>query len=227
MEIKNEIIVFEVWGDYACFRQPHTTVNPLTWDFPPRTTIIGMVAAIFGLERDSYYEKLSPQLCDVGIRIMNPVKKEMRTFNLIDTKEKKKQNLRTQIRFQLIKNPKYRIYFRHKDEKINQELKQRLEKKGSHFTLTLGNADCLAHYKFIGTRKIEEKDLEEVHTVALFNKLKMREIGEKEIFKKRMPRSFKEKRICELEDYLYERNGESIKAITKGYLVEGEGVVFL
>ncbi len=50
---------------------------------PPRTTIEGMVAALLGLERDSYYELLSSEKLHIAVRKIGKSKKIMQSLNYI------------------------------------------------------------------------------------------------------------------------------------------------
>ena len=50
------LIVFDIWGDYAYFRRGYTTTSTLTYPFPSRTTIAGFIAGILGYPRNSYYD---------------------------------------------------------------------------------------------------------------------------------------------------------------------------
>ena len=58
---------------------------------------------------------------------MKPVKKVRIGENLIDTKSAVKMHLiknRTQIRFEFVKDPKYRIYFSHSDEQFYKKMQR-------------------------------------------------------------------------------------------------------
>jgi CRISPR-associated protein Cas5h len=53
----DKVLVFDIWSDYAHFRRGYTTTSPLTYPFPTRTALTGIVAAILGLEIDQGYRK--------------------------------------------------------------------------------------------------------------------------------------------------------------------------
>lgn len=63
-----KIIIFELWGKFAHFRKFYTNSSSLSYSVPPRTTIEGIIAAILGYERDSYYEKFNPDNLYVAVR---------------------------------------------------------------------------------------------------------------------------------------------------------------
>ena len=50
------IIAFRLFGDYAHFSHPETIYSSLTYPVPPKTTIMGFLAAVIGEEG---YHKLS------------------------------------------------------------------------------------------------------------------------------------------------------------------------
>ena len=67
----NKLLVFEIEGVFAHFRKGYTTTSPLTYDFPPRTVLIGMLGAMLGFDEDTYVENFPLEKCRVGIRILN------------------------------------------------------------------------------------------------------------------------------------------------------------
>ena len=63
-----EILAFNIRGKFAHFRKFYSNSSALSYFIPPRTTIIGLIAGMLGLERDSYYEDFSLDNCDTGVR---------------------------------------------------------------------------------------------------------------------------------------------------------------
>ncbi len=119
-----DLLIFDIKGEYGHFRKYNTTTSPLTYSIPTRTAIVGILGAILGMEReirDSQYpegaepvqEFFSKEKAGIAVQIINPVKKENIGFNLINTK-KSFYDLtragRTQVNFELLKFPHYRIY---------------------------------------------------------------------------------------------------------------------
>ncbi|MGC9203091.1 MAG: CRISPR-associated protein Cas5, partial [Thermoproteota archaeon] len=123
------VLVADFWSDYAFFRRGYSTTSPLTYPFPPRTAISGLIACIVGMDWNEYYSKVEDKFSQenslFSIQLLNPIKKIRINQNLIDTKQGfylwdivlKKQEPRTQIPFEYIKDPKYRIFvwFKNKD----------------------------------------------------------------------------------------------------------------
>ncbi len=81
-----EIISFDVCGKLAHFRKYYANNTAFTYSMPPRTTIMGMLAAIMGYERDQYYEQLASRHLRVGSRVLRPVKKTFHRLNFLSIK---------------------------------------------------------------------------------------------------------------------------------------------
>lgn len=165
-----KILIFDIFGDYAHFRRGYTTTSALTYPFPPKSTLIGIIAGIIGLpnERESnknYYALLRDTL--VSLRILNPIKKVMIKENFIDTKhgftpweiQRKKQQPRTQIPLEFLKEPSYRIYVRINNSYL-EKLREFIKYHKSFYTTYLGITECLANFKFVGY--FEEKEITQI-----------------------------------------------------------------
>jgi CRISPR-associated protein Cas5, N-terminal domain len=70
-------------GRMAHFRKVYSNSTSLSYYFPPRTTVLGIVAAALGLPRDSYYDKLN-QL-NVGVSAVTPLRKLTVGEDILDT----------------------------------------------------------------------------------------------------------------------------------------------
>lgn len=222
--MQNKVIIFDIWADVGHFKKVWTTTSPLTYSFPPRTTIAGIISAMLGLKRDSYYKTFNSSRCNIAVRIINPIKKGRFNTNLINTKDspfriKNTASARTQISFEILKNPKYRIYFRHEDLEIYNKLLNCLQKGNSFYNITFGLANCLANFKFISESEIEESELNEIDSVVPIDKIKkICEYGEN--FKVKLPVDFDKNRIATYKEYLFGRNKEPMKLETKGFIVK-------
>ena len=128
--MKDRVLVFDIWSDFAHFRRFETTTSPLTYPFPTGTTIAGLLAAIAGLQRDSYYSLFSRDNVEFSVRILNPVKKIVVPISIVKTDEPnwfflwKLKDPRAPTPYEFVKEPKYRIYVRFK----NSALKKLYEK---------------------------------------------------------------------------------------------------
>lgn len=233
-DIRN-ILVFDVWSDYAHFRKGYTTTSPLTFSIPSRTAVCGLIGAIAGLEKENneYLRYFTLEEAGIGLKILNPIKKIRIAENLINTKDnyflpvkKGRHNPRTQIRFEFIKDPKYRIYFYHEDSTLYSLIKKQLSEHKSVYTPCLGLSENIANFKFIGELGISvRKSNNEIlmHSVIptqLINDSGIDFISGKEYFSERIAIEMNSERIViRYSDILFEKNGSPIKAkMNESYL---------
>jgi CRISPR-associated protein Cas5h len=157
----DSVLVFDIWGEYAHFRKYYTTTSPLTFSIPPRTAICGLIAGIIGIDREEYLQHFSKNKADIAVKILAPVKKVRIAENLIDTKRAKLMSRiknRTQIRFEFLKDAKFRIYFRHIDQEIYNKTREFLTNHKCFYTPCLGLSEHIANFEFIGEMKCEKVD---------------------------------------------------------------------
>ena len=83
----NKLIAFDIWGDYGYFRRGYTSTSTITYPFPSRTTLAGLISGILGLEKDSYHDIFSENNSELGLRILNPIKKININLNYTNTKD--------------------------------------------------------------------------------------------------------------------------------------------
>jgi CRISPR-associated protein Cas5h len=149
-----KVLVFDVWGEYAHFRKYYTTTSPLTFSIPPRTSLSGLIGAILGYGKEDYISQLSKSNATIAVGLVHPVKKMRLAENLIDTKKAgrhmNKISQRTQIRFEFLKDPWFRIFFSHKDHEIQSRLKELLCEHKCVYTPCLGLSEHIADFRYIG-----------------------------------------------------------------------------
>ena len=234
----DKILKFKIWGDYAHFKKFYTTTSPLTFEFPPPPTIIGIISAIIGLDKEEYLEYFqNPDDFKIALSIVNPIKKVRWTQNLIDTKHHfwRIEN-RTQIRIEFLKDSAFVIYFSHKDENIYNRLKRNLENHKSIYSISLGLSELLANFILLDEAKIEDSKSDgwiEIDSVLPYSSLLDDnsvdfEIS-REIFKVNFPILMQPNRVVnKREDILFERNGKPIKCKIKQFwkTEKGENIVF-
>ena len=81
-----EVLCFKVKGKLAHFRKYYANNTAFSFSIPPRTTLMGLVAAVMGWKRDEYYEKLSSENLHFGIRVLAPLKKHFHRLNFLSIK---------------------------------------------------------------------------------------------------------------------------------------------
>ncbi|MDZ7691710.1 MAG: CRISPR-associated protein Cas5 [Balneolaceae bacterium] len=73
-------------GKFAHFRKYYANNTAFSFSIPPRTTLMGLTAAIMGWEKDSYYERLSSEHIHFGVRVLTPLKKSFQRLNFLSIK---------------------------------------------------------------------------------------------------------------------------------------------
>lgn len=236
-----KVLVFDIWGDMGHFKKFYTTSSPLSFAFPPPTTIRGMLGAILGVDKDNYMEFFSKERCLISLKIMAPIKKMRMGLNHINTKDNfwtpvkhGSHEARTQIRTEFIKDPYYRLYVSHFDNEVFNTLAEYVSSHKSVFTLSLGLSELLADFRFNGIYDTEEVENSEVEIATVIPFYRMAEKGikfeeGKKYFKERMPIDMdKERVVWHYQDVLYEPEGKVISICMKKYWLteRGEAIAF-
>lgn len=155
-----KLLIFDIWGDYGHFKKFYTTTSPLSFPFPPRPTVAGIIAAIAGIDKEEYLKYFTKDKASIAIRLMKKIKKVRLTENFINTKENVKYlfakfDSHTLIRIELIKDPAYRIYFSHNDENIYEKIKNMLMNHKSYYTVSLGLSEFVGNFGFVAEIEAE------------------------------------------------------------------------
>jgi CRISPR-associated protein Cas5h len=151
-----EIITFNLVGKFAHFKKYFSNSTALTYSLPPRTTVIGIIAAIMGYQRDTYYEDLSRNKLYIAIGIKNSLKKSFHRVNNLmikgrswdDFMGKKKH---TQSPFEILTPENlndgeivYKIFLHAVEPIFRNELKQKLIDKKHVYNISFGVAQFSA-----------------------------------------------------------------------------------
>lgn len=145
-----KILIFDISGEFAHFRKFNTTSSPLTYTIPTRTAISGLLGAILGIGREEFYDHFLKEKAFIAVQVLNPIRKQGYGFNLINTKEGMYRiKNRTQVRFEFVADPAYRVFLTHTDAGIFNGLKERIEKKDYTFQPYLGLAQLTSDVTFV------------------------------------------------------------------------------
>ena len=233
----DKIIVFDIWADYAHIKKPYTTTSPITYSIPTRTVITGILGAILGIPKNKNNIIFNSDVCNISLKIINPVKKVMIAQNLINTKTAKHMARikdRTQIKFEYLKESKYRVYVMIEDDKLYSQLRDRLVEHESYYTISIGLSENLANYSYVGEYDYETiRDESDIDSIINLDKVNEEDIvfeGEKEYFTERIAVDMLENReVTKYSDILFERNGSTIKVLDIEYckLENEEKIVFI
>lgn len=234
----NNVLVFDVCSEYAHFRKYYTTTSPLTFSIPSRTAICGLIAGIIGLGKDEYLNYFIKKRANIAVKILAPVKKVRIAENLIDTKRAAMMSrikTRTQIRFEFLKDAKFRIYFQHTDPEVYGKVRDFLINHKCVYTPCLGLSENIANFSFVGEMKCEEMnncEMVKIDSVILVPNNSQIEIDfEKgEYFYETLPIEMKvDRSVCEYSKVVFERNGAKVAAKVGKFweLDNNERIVFL
>lgn len=152
-------LAIELSANMAIFRRGYTTTSTLTYIVPPKTTVEGLLAAMVGKDFDTYYEMLNDSR--IAIVVTAPIRTVMITQNLLfgksgqETVDINTLPRRTQVTFQYLMAPRYRIYF-YDSGPFYDELKNMLKNGSSYYTPYLGSAHCIAAVRYLGEASVSE-----------------------------------------------------------------------
>ena len=219
--MNKKLIAFDIWGDYAYFRRGYTSTSTITYPFPSRTSIAGLISGIIGLQKDSYHDIFSQNNSKIGLRILNPIRKMNINLNYINTKDgfllsDIKSNPRVQVQAEFLKDVKYRIYVSLDDDKLMEELYSNLSEHKSIYTPCLGISECLADFKLayddiFDLNRQEGNDIE-INSIVLKDTFDIEiEPGKKYGIVKSPGFMNSERIVSKFLEYYYEENGNTIK----------------
>jgi len=241
-----KVLAFDLGGDFAHFRKFYTTSSPLTFSFPPPPTILGILGAIYGTDKNENGHLKAFGYSQIGLRILNPIKKVRYGLNLLETRGKnlklpmsdRNYQPRTQIRTEFLKDSRYRIFVYIKDEMVLNSLIDKVKAHESVYTVSLGLSELLANFEYVNIFEgIEVNQAENDAPVDVSTPLAMNNLHPegiiieegKKYYKEKLPIKMNNKRIVEIYDeVIFEPDGKTIKAKVKKYcrLENGENITF-
>lgn len=233
-----EVLAFDIWGQYGHFKKIYTTTSPLTYSIPPRTALTGLIGAILGLDKNYYLNYFSKSQAEIAVRVLKPVKKVTISENLIDTKTAgpmmNKIKQRTQIRVEMLKDPKYRIYLRHSDPALMESLTRLLEEHKTVYTPCLGLSEHIANFSLLGLYRAEINQDDGLNRVCTaIPERKIREMDfetDYEYVQESLPNEMNPERVVtEYTSVILEQKARAINASVEDLvrLENGDNIVFL
>lgn len=237
-----EILIFDVWADFAHFKKIYTTTSPLSYSIPPRPTLSGLISAILGLDKLEYLNSFQKKEASITVQLLNPVKKIRVATNFIDTKKSMPYLMakilsRTQIRMELLKDVKFRIFFQHTNNSLFNDAVELIQEHQSVYTPCLGLSQFIANFEFKSVetgQKISNVDkftrIDSVIPSPVNGPLKIDFEPDCEYIQEIMPiNMLPDRTVSEYSPITFERNAKHINA--KGLdcwkLETGENIVFL
>ncbi|MEM1992017.1 MAG: type I-B CRISPR-associated protein Cas5b [Candidatus Caldarchaeum sp.] len=246
MDIK--LAVFDAKCFFAHFRKHFSTTSSLSYPFPPRTTIAGMMAAMLGYDRDAYYPIFSSEKCRIALQIRTPIRRITSTVNYLMTdKPVTLSKLRgiggqAQVHMEMLVSDtyelhqlSYRVFFNHEDMDLLKEITERVRRRRFVYPPSLGTVNNIAELEYVDLVDAEvyrPNGEVEIYTVVPVSALRrVLPQHERRIFiEELVPADFTEdRRLKREENYIYEGEGRPIKVIVDGEVfrcvLNGDSVV--
>ncbi len=231
---ESPLVIFDLTGAFAMFRKFYTNSSSLSYPFPPRTTLAGLIAGLLGYERDSYSEDLGPKRCDIAVSVRVPVRRVMQTVNYVLTEgnvwtknsggfDGSAGGIQTPVEwvFPALGEPRlrYRVFVHYQDQAFAERLSDTLL-DGSHiYPPYLGMSECLGDVEHVATLRdwdLSVKDGEVpvstvVPSAAISGAPRLEEGAQ--IVKERTAFALgADRKMLSIGDVLYERNCKPITA---------------
>lgn len=170
-ESPNRCLSFTVRGSWGHFRRIEGNVVKQTYRIMPRTTVAGLIAAMLGLERDSYYDLFAPDRSAVAVEPVREIRTMNMPVNTLSTADGNLQSLngrgkisvklpdptalRQQHNYEVLVDPAYRIDVALADRERYRELRAHLESGTAHYVPSLGLSEYHAQIEYHGEFDIE------------------------------------------------------------------------
>lgn len=219
-----KVLAFDLWGPYAHFKKIYATTTALSYAIPPKTALYGFAGAVLGLPKaeNAYLEYFQPGACVVGIQLINPIKTQRIGVNLRPNRGRWKINPKPTL-MEFISEPKYRIWLHHKDADLQLQLKTALQSHTAVFIPSLGLANLMADFAWIGEYETEKRTSSEavaIHSVLprqqfiRFGEMNDSDIIEQSMFSMEMDT---DRSVTGRDDILIDRKGKAIYAVVTHY----------
>jgi CRISPR-associated protein Cas5h len=183
------LTVRSLWGH---FKRVGRSVTKQTYQIPPRTTIAGLLAAIVGSDRDSYYDVFAADVSAIAITVLSDIRSvnipttglgtdpnqsvtktagSRRSYALTYQDTTKDRQLHA---YEVLANPTYRIDVAVEDEEYYTTLHDRLVSGKSHYPPSLGKSEYLCTIEDVevdatptGVEQTDQYDIDSIVPISL------------------------------------------------------------
>ena len=210
-------VIFDIESKYAHFRKVYTNSSSLTYSVPPRTTLEGIIAAILGYERDTYYKMLDSSSVNIAVKKNCPTYTMTHTLNYIKAVspgELVKPKKHTQIPVEILAaeaNVSYRVYVAGDSFEDLETLIRRIKHEKYVFPPTMGTAFFLADISFVAEADFKDiLQMKQYRSQQLLTQncrkldlgIAMDSRHEMSLYKEKMPKDFGEGEFYNLQYHI-------------------------
>lgn len=234
-------LVFDIKGDWGHFKQPHTTMSMKTFGVPTGTAVIGIISAILGLDKSSYWCSFPAGSYDLAIGLRAPVKCSTIPFKTLKTESSKHfYNIDSHklSNMEFIKDCCFRIWFRSTNTELMTSLESLLSTHQSVYSLSLGLAWCLADYEYVGRIELldnqylsTDSDLTEIHSIIPHQEIQALSFDGRHISKCTLPIAMQDNSrvLAKIEPCIFDLNAQPLHASVHHLvsLKNGDNIVLL
>ena len=233
------LTVRSTWGH---FKRVGRSVTKQTYRVPPRTTCAGLIAAIVGSDRDSYYDIFGAETSAIAITPLS----DIRTVNVPTTgvgTDPKQAVTKTagsrrsyaltyqdteddrQIHaYELLADPQYRIDIAVENKEYYQKLKNRLDNGESYYPPSLGKSEYLCAIENVETDtkpfEIDSADQYDIDSIVPISLSKVIPQQGVTYHIERSPAVMEAtpggRRTTRFDDYVYTRSAEATVRVDSG-----------
>ena len=236
----NQCIIFKYTGKYGHFLRAEANASAPSYPFPPRTSLLGLLGALMGFEKDTCQVKL--EKANIAVSGESPLthwhtanlRKDppgMLTFQVTKNVQGSSKNQRnTQIIQEWLIRPEYNVYAQI-PEPFHSDLCCRIKNRKWHFSPCLGLSEMSADLTFVNTSTVEPLPMGKYHVKTLIRRdqvyLNIEDLLEKNIAAKsiRMPRALTSDRRFSHATYLYPVGGNTLSIETEHAVKAGEHIL--
>lgn len=162
-----KILSFKISGPFAAFRDPSVTSNQTVYYIPSKSSVIGILGAMIGVERDnSLGEMYGKNYLDlltetkIGIKMLSNPEKIPKKITLFTNHRSLKEPKTKPFKTEILENPEYE-FFVYTNEAYFEQIKRSIEHNQFVYSLYLGHAYCPATIS-----ELNEIDLRETNPMG-------------------------------------------------------------
>ena len=172
-ELPDTCLSFTIRGPWGHFRRIEGNLVKQTYRIIPRTTVAGMIAAMLGYDRNSYYGLFDHEHADIAVEPLHELRTLGLAQNVLATAEAdgdfetigksdllkievpESNRARKQHNFEVLADPAYRIDIRLASEPAYTTLRDLLDERAAVYPPSLGLSEFLARVEYHGEFEVE------------------------------------------------------------------------